>query len=76
MQPKSERSPLRRWLLTGFKAGLLIAVFDFFFFFGFPPVREATLGLLSRLMEPLLLVTPLAVAGICLILFWIIPNRR
>ena len=78
MQPKVERSPLRRQLLTGFKAGLFITVFDVFSFFFVPSIREATLSVLTRAMEPLLLVTPLAIAGICLIgylLTFIFPHR-
>ena len=64
MQSRSERSSLRRKLLVGFGVGLSVTVFDaLFFFMLFDRVRKTTLGILSRAMEPLLLVTPLAIDG-------------
>ena len=76
MSVKRERSPMKRTLLLGFKAGLCVLVFDFFVVFGVPPIREHTLHVFSRLMEPVFLVAPLAFAVICLILFWILPDHH
>ena len=80
MQLNSGRSSLRLKLLVGFKIALFVTVFnDLFFFVLFPVVRETTLGILSRLMEPLLLATPLALAGICLVgylLTFVFPDHH
>lgn len=80
MQSKSGRAPLRRKLLIGFAVGLSVTVFDaLFFFMLLDSVRETIYGALSTSMEPLLLATPLTIAGICLVgylLTFIFPDRR
>jgi len=75
MAVKRKRSPLKSRLLFGFKAGLCVLIFDFFVVFGVPAIRENILHVFSRLMEPVFLVTPLAVSVICLILYWVLPDR-
>lgn len=80
MQSRRGRLLLRRRLLIGFVAGLAVAAFNFLFLFMLlDSVREALLGMLSTAMEPLLLATPLVVAGLCLIgylLTFVFPDRR
>ena len=76
---RNPRSLLRQRLLIGTAAGIGLTALDFVVFFLIPNIREETLHILSNLMEPLLLVTPSAAAGLCLIgylLTFVFPSRR
>lgn len=64
---RKTRSILRRRLLISLTAGLAWSVFDFLVFFGVAEIREPTLGLLGRAMEPLLLALPAGTAGLSLL---------
>ncbi|MGE5580245.1 MAG: hypothetical protein ACM3WU_09405 [Bacillota bacterium] len=80
MRVESGRTLLRRRLLTGFVIGLAVTAFNaLFFFMLLDSVREYILGILSTAMEPLLLATPLSIAGLCLVgylLTLIFPGRH